>query len=74
MTRQNSFTGTVTPSDKTNPFQWYVGKTVSLRGRAYVVEDFEVQGRNLSFLLRDRSNDEVRRIDPVDLVSAPLLD
>lgn len=59
---------------KPNPFQWYVGRTVAISGRPSVVENVEVRGDELCFVLRDPASGEVHHVDPVVLVSAPLLD
>lgn len=58
---------------KANPFQWYVGRTVSLRGRRCSVEKIEVSGHELSFVLKDSATGELQRVDPVALVSATLI-
>jgi len=59
----------MTDSRPHNPFQWYLGKAVTLQSRSYVVERSEVVGRELSFVLRDQTTCETTRMAPVELLT-----
>jgi len=59
----------MTGSRHMNPFQWYLGKTVLLRGRAYVVERMDLHGRDLSFHATEEASGDSQQLSLFDLLT-----
>ncbi len=60
-------------ADGSNPFRWYVGRTVTYRDRPHVVEGSELDGRHLLFRLRPIGpgcDARVTMLELLDLVEA----
>lgn len=51
-----------------NPFQWYVGKHLSLDGAQHVVEGIEIAGQSLAFRVANARTREIRYLSLFDLL------